>query len=186
MNDHGEESSICSVHPKEAIVGICAICLKERLLILASKSNNSKKKYFGVFKRKPNITLHKVLALGSFLEFWHRNPGSDSGEDSAASLEDSFISIKFEDDGRASWDHKKGSSNQKQASRMEGKGTKSVVVQTKPRRGAQRWKNRIGYLLQIPGKSHVSSLGKVESRRGWIKSPRRMRATSTTITTKTG
>ncbi|KAM0947384.1 putative protein OCTOPUS [Dioscorea sansibarensis] len=179
MNGYREENPRCSFHPKEVIVGICALCLKERLLPLASQSNTntSKIKSFKILKRKPNITLDKVFALASFLlEFRHRNSGGeDSGKGSTASLDDSFISIKFEDNGRASWDHK--------TNHKKGSETESVVVPTKPGGGrALRWKNGIGYLLQVPGKHHVSLSGKARS--GW--SLRMRRTTSATITTKTG
>ncbi|KAH7663630.1 Protein OCTOPUS-like protein [Dioscorea alata] len=181
MNGYTEENPRCSFHPKEVIVGICALCLKERLLLLTPKSNTntSKIKSFKILKKKPNITLDKVFALASFLlEFRHRNSGSgdDSSKGSTASLDDSFISIKFEDNGRASWDHK---TNHKKESRTE-----SVLVPTKPGGGrGPRWKNGIGHLLQMPGKHRVSSSGNV--RRGWSLRMRRTTTTTTTTTTIT-
>lgn len=106
--------------------------------------------------------LIKILEYNEHKLFWGFSLGLDS-----------FISIKFEDNGKASWDHK---TNHKKESRIE-----SVVVPTKPGGGrGPRWKNGIGHLLQMPGKHHVSSSGNV--RRGWSL---RMRRTTTTTTTTT-
>ncbi|KAK1324013.1 hypothetical protein QJS10_CPA02g00498 [Acorus calamus] len=129
MNIYGEENPYsCYYHPKEIIIGICALCLKERLLILASKqshfpslSNTSTKDTqttpFGVvLQRKPSsssttTTLPRVFALGSSflhrLDSRHHQPPPEDvsdDEDTLPSQDYSFISIKFEDNGKASWD----------------------------------------------------------------------------------
>ncbi|KAK1300434.1 hypothetical protein QJS10_CPB13g00646 [Acorus calamus] len=180
MNIYGEENPYsCCYHPKEIIIGICALCLKERLLILASKqshfpslSNISTKDTqttpFGVvLQRKPSssstttattTTLPRVFSLGSsFLHRLdsrhHRRPPEDvsDDEDTLPSQDDSFISIKFEDNGKASWD-KTDPHGGRDAS-------KSVIEHSKPpARGTLRWRRRIGHLFQLlkwrrPGKA---------------------------------
>jgi hypothetical protein len=85
-----EEVLRCSFHPTEVVIGICALCLRERLLILASKQGNyascrdtSKK----VFPRK-TYSLPKVSALGSLLRLEFRNRKSDVTDlDASISLE---------------------------------------------------------------------------------------------------
>ncbi|XP_048431061.1 uncharacterized protein LOC103953156 isoform X2 [Pyrus x bretschneideri] len=37
MNGFREENSFCYFHPKELVVGVCSLCLTERLLILSAK-----------------------------------------------------------------------------------------------------------------------------------------------------
>lgn len=94
-------------------------------------------------------------------------------------LEDSFISIKFEDNGVASWEKNctvsKGSTveNCKEAA----KETKTVIEHGKPR-ASLRWRKRIGHLFQLirwkrSNKGNVCHVGgKVEGvkvRKGWIR-----------------
>jgi hypothetical protein len=37
MNGYREENSFCYFHPNQVLVGVCPLCLNERLLILAAK-----------------------------------------------------------------------------------------------------------------------------------------------------
>ncbi|XP_039122688.1 uncharacterized protein LOC120259197 [Dioscorea cayenensis subsp. rotundata] len=194
-----ESSSCCYFHPKEIVVGICALCLKERLVILASKQGHhlplpkdthTTHKSFRILRRKPIITFNKVFALGSFLhrlDFKQPKPDIADEIDSIPSLDDSFISIKFEENGRAMWDNKKGMMMMKKE-----KEVKSVVEHSKPR-GTLRWRKRIGHLLQLArwkrstkgAPCHVGLPGKVEGRRGWIRSLTRRRTSINTTTTTT-
>ncbi|XP_043722849.1 uncharacterized protein LOC122669988 [Telopea speciosissima] len=168
MNDFAEDNHSCYFHPKEVVVGVCAICLKERLLILASSKQGrvtlkSTKKIRSVHNKKPSITLPRIFDLGSILhrlEFRHRK--SDlSDRDTSTSPEDSFISIRFEDNGIASWD--KGTNNSKvppplgaltnmdystQNLKKEPRVVKSVVEHAKPQ-AMMRWRKRIGHLCQL-------------------------------------
>ncbi|KAG1327997.1 hypothetical protein COCNU_01G019310 [Cocos nucifera] len=209
MDYYGEDNLCCYFHPKEVVVGICALCLKERLLSLAAKQGHlplpkDTRRSFRVLRKKPNITLPKVFALGSFLhriESQHPRPDDDSDEGSIASLEDSFISIKFEDNGHASWDNKEAASmnpsmntinittDKIQDPGKESKGLRSMVEHAKAR-GMLRWRKRIGHLLQLAlwkrsskaGTCHVALGGKVEGakgRRGWIRNLTRRRTTTT-------
>ncbi|XP_058088640.1 uncharacterized protein LOC131235471 [Magnolia sinica] len=193
MNGYGDENSHCYSHPKEVIIGICALCLKERLLVLASSQGHlprSKDKHrpHKVLHRRPTISLPKVFALGSFLhrhESQHRkSDGSD--QDIFTSHEDSFISIKFEDNGRASWDITTSSRVSSESFELpynhklnkEIKGGKSVVEHMKPRT-TLRWRKRIGHLVQLvrwkrSNKANVSHVGSkvvegAKGRKGWIR-----------------
>lgn len=133
----GDDSSspYCCFHPREAVVGVCARCLKDRLLLLlaaAKDANNNPAALLGRSRRSSSISsIPKVFALGSsFLQrldsrhyYTHRRPAEEDDDAAAAaaaadgnysddtasvaSLDDSFISIKFEDNGKATWDSKK-------------------------------------------------------------------------------
>jgi len=71
-NYRDEYSAYCCFHPKEVTVGICALCLRGRLLNLASKQGHlplpkDSSRTFRVLRRRPTITLPQVFALGSLL-----------------------------------------------------------------------------------------------------------------------
>ncbi|XP_020084413.1 uncharacterized protein LOC109707508 isoform X1 [Ananas comosus] len=186
MNCYIENKSCCYFHPREVVVGICAICLKEKLLILASKKsqtppNKEAKKCSRVLRKKPSITLPKVFALSSFLHRPEpRKHGSDhkSGEGSIASLDDSFISIKFEENGTALWDGRKTTCIRPPpppnaiAIGEESRDQLRSVVEHANRGGALRWRPRIGHLLLQLARWKRSDKDEwrkgVEKRRGWI------------------
>ncbi|RZC94511.1 hypothetical protein C5167_026242 [Papaver somniferum] len=138
---HREENSpLCDFHPKQAIIGICPLCLKERLVILASKQGSldnfipyykessstvhhetSTATSNNVHHRNKSVLALKIFALRSFLhrhlEFrkssdnFHVVDADCQGYEST-SQEDSFISIKFQDNEVVSWD--KGTKNAKE------------------------------------------------------------------------
>jgi hypothetical protein len=96
-------------------------------------------------------------------------------------LEDSFISIKFEENGVASWEKstvacKKASSTaENYHESKEAKETKTVIEHGKPR-VSLRWRKRIGHVFQLirwkrSNKGNVCHVGsKVEGvkvRKGW-------------------
>lgn len=96
MNNYRDEHSpCCCLHPKEVVVGVCSLCLKERLLTLASKQgqlpiSKDSNKSFRALRRRPAITLPKVFGLGSFLrrlESRRQRPDDGSDESSIVSLE---------------------------------------------------------------------------------------------------
>lgn len=76
MNGHREDNSCCYFHPKEVVVGVCSLCLTERLLILAAKKGHhvssargrasAHRTQTGIDK-KPPISLPKIFAFSSFL-----------------------------------------------------------------------------------------------------------------------
>ncbi|KAG5544485.1 hypothetical protein RHGRI_017041 [Rhododendron griersonianum] len=109
----------------------------------------------------------------------------------AAKQLDSFISIKFEENGVPSWEESKLVSNASldysniPRSRSKGKGTtnSTVVELPMPRGGSLRWRKRIGLLFQLSrwkkptkgsGVCHVGSSKVVEGVKvtstGWIRS----------------
>ncbi|KAG2701107.1 hypothetical protein I3760_06G029200 [Carya illinoinensis] len=121
MNGYREENSlICYFHPKQVVIGVCPLCLNERLLILASKqghlssaarSSTRTRAQSSSTHRKPHITLPKIFALGgsllSRLEFrhWKSEHSDHDASTSQEAFEDSFISIKIGDNGVASWEN---------------------------------------------------------------------------------
>ncbi|KAK9167576.1 hypothetical protein Scep_002767 [Stephania cephalantha] len=236
--EYGEESQFCYFHPTERLIGVCAFCLNERLLILASKQRHKDSStttrsthHHNISNtttttttntnttssasaaaaatttsgtnfhhcRKPSLTFPKIFALGSFLHRHHESrpankPGGDLDDnfgDASTSQEDSFISIKFEDNGIASWDKGNKSfnhnfmkmnkekiiSNNINKDEHDQENTKSVVEHVKPQ-SALRWRKRIGQLFQIVRRkrsnkasvSHIGSkAGGVKVRNGWIR-----------------
>ncbi|XP_020249510.1 uncharacterized protein LOC109826905 [Asparagus officinalis] len=166
MNNYGDEASPwCSFHPKEVVVGVCALCLRERLINLALEQENfhiskDSNRSFRFLRRRASISLPKVFALSSLLHRLEsrrqRSDDDSSDQGSIASLEDSFISIKFEDNGQASWESKKQEITDhmpKESSRE-----KSVVEHVRSR-GALRWRKKIGQLLQLPRWKRPSKAG---------------------------
>ncbi|AAF16545.1 T26F17.4 [Arabidopsis thaliana] len=74
-----DSSPYCYFHPKEEYVGVCPLCLNERLLVLASKQRSSRTKHSS---SSPIISLPKIFALSSLLsrlDLRHRkfHPSSD-------------------------------------------------------------------------------------------------------------
>ncbi|XP_010063968.1 uncharacterized protein LOC104450939 [Eucalyptus grandis] len=221
MNDYREgNSTCCYFHPQEVIVGVCPLCLNERLLVLAAKQAHNNHHHHlpphstrsshghraqsqsnNPNKKPPVAGLPKIFAFGSFLnrlEFRHWKSGSISYEEASPSPEDSFISIKFEDNGLASWEKNTASkvsfdnckaswphSTSKKtipattASRESSTNNKTVVEHAKPR-ASLRWRKRIGHLFQLmrwkrssKSKGSVCHVGtKVEGvkvRSGWMR-----------------
>lgn len=173
MYDHNrEDKPFCYFHPTEVVTGVCPLCLNERLIILASKQGHHhhlhraksiRNQSFSGDYQKP--TLPKIFALGSLLnrfEFRHRK-SEDFNSDASTSHEDSFISIKFENNiGVGSWE-KGGAGTVSKVSlehcnfswnhslvNNEPKGsTKTVIEHVKPRASTLRWRKRIGHLFQL-------------------------------------
>ncbi|XVF64575.1 hypothetical protein PTKIN_Ptkin09bG0179700 [Pterospermum kingtungense] len=192
-----EDNSGCYFHPKEVVVGICALCLNERLLILASKqgqrsssSGRSSHRLIQAQKKPPIVNLPKIFALGSLLnrlELKHSKSQDSEDHDASTSQEDSFISIKFEKNGVASWEKGTVSKVSLENCSMSWNPTltkehkeanKSVIEHAKPR-APLRWRKRIGHLFQLikwkrSNKANVCHMGsKVEGvkmmRKGWIR-----------------
>ncbi|XP_019182038.1 PREDICTED: uncharacterized protein LOC109177184 isoform X1 [Ipomoea nil] len=207
--------SCCYLHPKEVVVGVCALCLNERLTVLASKqekaapaakfyhtitnNNNNKKNphrktsssatYYGFSTTtKPHqpsrIHLPKIFTLSSLLR--RRRSDPDCHHDGGASTSsregaktnrcidkkmgkgalkkdgkrcmhknffvDSFISIKFENNGAASWE-KEGtvpmvSLNHCDMPWRRSSNATAMVEHAKPR-GSLRWRKRIGHIFHV-------------------------------------
>ncbi|PSS19912.1 Laminin-like protein [Actinidia chinensis var. chinensis] len=187
---YGEDKPCCYFHPKETnTVGVCPLCLNERLLILAAKHTSE----HSIIKHR---NVPKIFAFGSLLnrfEFQHKR------FDNSESPQDSFISIKFENNGIASWekgkvskvslDHCRISWNQSEVSKVSldhcriswnkisNRETKRVIQHANPS-GSLMWRKRIRRLLWVtrwkgPTKRGVCHVGsKVEGvkvRGGWIR-----------------
>lgn len=74
-----DSSPYCYFHPKAEYVGVCPLCLNERLLVLLSKQRSSRTKHSS---SSPIISLPKIFALSSLLsrlDLRHRkfHPSSD-------------------------------------------------------------------------------------------------------------
>ncbi|XP_074556213.1 uncharacterized protein LOC141812056 [Curcuma longa] len=98
----GNPSCCCHFHPQQEMVGVCALCLREKLLqVLASNYPQKTPKK----QTKSRIRIGKVFVLPSFFHLSHPSNKFDEEAASASisSLEESFISIKFEENGQASW-----------------------------------------------------------------------------------
>ncbi|GMH00701.1 hypothetical protein Nepgr_002540 [Nepenthes gracilis] len=175
MNDHCSEYSnknpfCCYFHPNEDIVGVCHLCLKERLLILAAKQGRKhhhrrQARRSGsvgggadLQRKPPPFTLHKIFAFGSLLRS-RKSQNSDHHLDASTSLEDSFISIKFEENGAALWENGKASKvftersktlcdRESFAAKEANAKAKSVVEHAKPRLFLG-WRKKIGQLFQL-------------------------------------
>ncbi|KAL3641751.1 hypothetical protein CASFOL_012566 [Castilleja foliolosa] len=156
MNDYR-----CFFHPREFVIGICSLCLNERLLVLAAKQGPIHRRHHHHQTQKKTIT--KIFALTSLfnlLEIKKQKADDQYCISSSTSPEESFISIKFEDNGVASWDKGKISKmpfDQQLKTTMtwnenvknDTKKIKSVVEHAKLPRAALRWRRRIGHLFQL-------------------------------------
>ncbi|GAB2224347.1 hypothetical protein Droror1_Dr00005102 [Drosera rotundifolia] len=119
MNEQREEKTPrCCFHPKQQLVGVCPVCLNERLLVLAAKQGNNQQRH------QPRKTKHQSVIVRRYgggesahlqgkrsaVRFVRVCWGShDESVDQiqGTSLEDRFISIKFEKNGVASWEEKR-------------------------------------------------------------------------------
>ncbi|CAH2033563.1 unnamed protein product [Thlaspi arvense] len=181
-----DSSPYCYFHPKEEYVGVCPLCLNERLLVLASKQRSSRTKHSS---SSPIISLPKIFALSSLLSRLdlrhHRKFHPSSDLDVSTSQEDSFISIKFEDDGNASWEKKTVSkvcvdnTNTTLKQQQSPITSTTSIVEHNSAKSSLRWRKRIGHLFHViklrSGSStsscHVAS-SKVEGakvrKHGWM------------------
>ncbi|GMI90867.1 hypothetical protein like AT1G21830 [Hibiscus trionum] len=181
MNGYREHNSCCYFHPKQPLIGVCPLCLNDRLLILASKQAHSSSSTRGshrFLQNKPHIHLPKIFALASLL---HRNHCKSQGfddHDASTSQEDSFISIKFEENGVGSWEKGKVSKVSLENCSMSWKpalgkdlkeGNKSVIEHPKPG-GSLRWRKRMGHLFQLVRWKRSSSKaeGVKAMKKSWI------------------
>ncbi|KAL0799914.1 hypothetical protein Bca101_055089 [Brassica carinata] len=181
-----DSSPYCYFHPKEKYVGVCPFCLNERLLVLASKQRSSRTKHLS---SSPIIsTLPRIFALSSLLSRLdlrnHRKFHPSSDLDVSTSQEDSFISIKFENDGNASWEKKTVSKvcvdNNTNSTCKTQQSPITSIVEHNSAKSSLKWRKRIGHLFQViklrSGSStsscNVASSSKVEGtkvrKQGWM------------------
>ncbi|KAK4756223.1 hypothetical protein SAY87_006350 [Trapa incisa] len=123
FSDH----SRCYVHPSLQLVGVCPLCLNDRLVFLAAAMRSRRHRFLCLFSScasgrghrgrgrssilgsKKKTTFGKFLAIGSLVkrQNWTADALEDSGDATSSLEDDSFISIKFEDNGQASWEKNK-------------------------------------------------------------------------------
>ncbi|KAK4766052.1 hypothetical protein SAY87_007694 [Trapa incisa] len=200
MNAHRDDSPFsCYFHPGVAFVGVCPLCLNERLVVLAAKQRRPRRSISGHAltahhhhpsinsTKKPPLNIPKIFAIGTLLnrlEFRHWR--TDSLDDASSSPEDdSFISIKFEDNGVASWEKNKLASkvsvdnsnripwnNRNTVGRAPASAlikdvktatasTKRVIEHPKPRVSSLRWRKRISHLFHLIRWKRTSKGGSV-------------------------
>ncbi|TKY74273.1 hypothetical protein E2542_SST03033 [Spatholobus suberectus] len=197
-NGYREEKSFCYFHPKQVLVGVCPLCLNERLLIVAAKqgrhhnrsssSKPSSHRLQSSRHRRPPSSIHKIFAFGSLFtrpESHQWKSHNYDYDDVSPSPEESFISIKFEENGVASWEKSTVSKvSLENCSKMSwnhykkdnsSSSNRSVIEHGKSR-DSFRWRKRIGHMFQLirwkksAGVCHVGS--KVEGakvRKGWMR-----------------
>lgn len=144
--------------------------------------------------RKPSSSIHKIFAFGSLFtrqDSHHWKSQNFDYDNVSPSPEESFISIKFEENGVASWEkstvsnkvplEKCNSNNNKVSLNNENNKDKSTnnksVIEHGKSRDSFRWRKRIGHMFQLirwkksGGVCHVAST-KVEGvkvRKGWMR-----------------
>uniref|UniRef100_A0ACD5XFR0 Uncharacterized protein n=1 Tax=Avena sativa TaxID=4498 RepID=A0ACD5XFR0_AVESA len=207
QGQQGTDSTLlCYFHPRELLVGVCAHCLRERLLLLLSSNQQgggrervpadganylSARTYGRALRRVKTGSIVSVFAIGSSLlhrrdssrHYTHGgvhgdgvddkiNPDADADEAaSIASLDDSFISIKFEDNGKATWvdtENQKapagGEADAKSADKAPAASSATTAVVEHARRGSvgvTRWRKQVvGRLLQLARWKKRSTGGK--------------------------
>ncbi|KAK4775636.1 hypothetical protein SAY87_023597 [Trapa incisa] len=201
-------SSSCFFHPDVVFVGVCPLCLNERLIIIAAKrrrlSGLTDKAHRhdqpSISGKKATISISKILSVVSLLarlEFRHW--GNDGNRDGSSGTEDdSFISIKFGDNGAASWEKDRPRSKVSigncnipwihrnpdrkvtaiKDAKPKSKTTttevkKSAIQHSNPQATSLRWRKRIGHLFHLIRWKRSSKAGaKVEGvkvRSGWMR-----------------
>ncbi|XP_039038727.1 uncharacterized protein LOC120176352 [Hibiscus syriacus] len=154
MNGCREDKSWCYSHPQQVVIGVCPVCLKERLLLLASEQARSPSSNRGFVQKKPRIHLPNIFALPS-LKHW--KPRDFDHHDASTGQEESFISIKFGENGVGSWEKGKVSKVSLENCSMSwnptlGKDLKEChksVIQHPNSGGTLRWPKRMGHLFQL-------------------------------------
>ncbi|XP_008784203.2 uncharacterized protein LOC103703201 [Phoenix dactylifera] len=166
MNIYGEDLPRCYFHPKQVVVGICSLCLRERLLNLASKQGHKHPQAEDtrrslVLKRKLTICLPRFYAVSSILhrlKFRHQRT-NDGFDECSIPSQDSFISVNFVDD-----DQPAPHGQNKEGGSME------YVKQP----GIPRWRKKIGRLFEFAKWKGSPKPGTCKERnqggKGWTKS----------------
>ncbi|XP_020228502.1 uncharacterized protein LOC109809573 [Cajanus cajan] len=183
MNRNGfrEEKSFCYFHPKQLLIGVCPLCLNERLLIVAAKQgrhhHNRSSSSHSLQTSKPSSSIHKIFAFGSLFtrhESHHCKSHNYDYDDVSPSPEESFISIKFEENGVASWEKSTVSlekCNKKKMLWKHEKDKSRSVIEHGKSRDLLRWRRRIGHMFQLirwkkgGGVCHVGT----KVRKGWMR-----------------
>ncbi|KAL2339788.1 hypothetical protein Fmac_007728 [Flemingia macrophylla] len=163
-NGYREDKSFCYFHPKQLLVGVCPLCLNERLLVVAAKQGRHH--HTRLQTSKPSSSIHKIFAFGSLFtrqqshhckshnyDYDDVSPSPEATNDNDIlndfNFAESFISIKFEENGVASWE-KSSVSLEKCNKKMPWKHEKNKsVIEHGKSRDSLRWRKRIGHMFQL-------------------------------------
>ncbi|KAI3685542.1 hypothetical protein L6452_34790 [Arctium lappa] len=136
-----KDEGCCYFHPDEVFVGVCPLCLYERLIVVAGK----RCRRLGLYRSgsckssKPRIILPKMFAIDSLI---HRKTKKHHVNNDAS--DDSFISIRFDrNSSMGAWEKGKVSLQDCNINQ------KSVVEHAKPPWSSMRWRKRIGNVFQL-------------------------------------
>ncbi|KAL8172013.1 hypothetical protein V2J09_023817 [Rumex salicifolius] len=158
-------TDFCNYHPDQLIVGVCPLCLHDKLLIIAAIQDRrshgrllrpTEELQQPIHSRKPSngglLTFGSLLSRLELRRSHRRSDyrescnfdddcGAGSGSQSdSLSLEDSFISIKLEEHGDAN------------STSVGAINTKALYKEGNWKSGgggSLRWRKRIGQLLQL-------------------------------------
>ncbi|KAJ0587995.1 putative protein OCTOPUS [Helianthus annuus] len=175
-NDQGS-GCYCYFHPDEVFVGVCPLCLYERLIVVAAKRCRGGLRLYASSackSSKPCMVVPKMFAIDYLI---HRKTKKNKlkpkakdvdDDDASASLDDSFISIRFDEDNTVgAWE--------------KGKDPKSIVEHAKPQWSSLRWRKRIGHVFQLitSKKSNklIGSTGRMVKGSRWIRNLTRRKKT---------
>ncbi|XP_076891225.1 uncharacterized protein LOC143542547 [Bidens hawaiensis] len=173
MEKDDQRCYYCYFHPDEIYVGVCPLCLYERLVVVAAKRCRGGLRLYTSStckSSKPCMVVPKMFAIDYLI---HRKtkkhklkPKDD--DDASASQDDSFISIRFDDDNTlGAWE--------------KGKDSKSIVEHAKPQWSSMRWRKRIGHVFQlITSKKSNRNIGSGKMVKGsrWIRNLARRKTTN--------
>ncbi|KAK4276736.1 hypothetical protein QN277_014850 [Acacia crassicarpa] len=187
MNKNGYryEKSCCYFHPKHEVVGVCPLCLNERLLVLAAKqglnpSTSTSKIHTSAHRKTQTSSIHKIFAFGSLFsrpDSQHWKSQTYQYDDSSPSPEESFISIKFEKNGMASWEKNSAATTTNDTRESKNKvppeTTKSVIEHGKSG-DTLRWRKKIGHIFHLMRWKRPTTKSNVEGgtkkvRKGWMR-----------------
>ncbi|KAI3733134.1 hypothetical protein L1987_64352 [Smallanthus sonchifolius] len=172
MEKGGHQGCYCYFHPDEVFVGVCPLCLYERLIVVAAKRCRGGLRLYTSStckSSKPCMVVPKMFAIDYLIHRKNRKHKFDiKDDDASASQDDSFISIRFDGDNTVgAWE--------------KGKDSKSIVEHTKPQWSTMRWRKRIGHVFQLitskKSNRHVGSGRMVKGGR-WIRNLTRRKTTS--------
>ncbi|XP_071717460.1 uncharacterized protein [Rutidosis leptorrhynchoides] len=146
MKSLNDEGCFCYFHPDEVFVGVCPSCLYERLIVVAAKrrrlTTTARLRFYksNINSCKSRINLPKMFAL---IHRKTKKPlldlklDDDDDDDASTNHDDSFISIRFDDNKIVgAWEKKKD--------------CKSVMEHTsQPQWSSITWRKHIGHVFHL-------------------------------------
>ncbi|KAK1436437.1 hypothetical protein QVD17_02217 [Tagetes erecta] len=142
MDKDDHQGGYCYFHPDEVFVGVCPLCLYERLIVVATKRCRGGLRLYASStckSVKPCMVMPKMFAIDYLIHRKtrkHKLKVKDHEDIASASQDDSFISIRFDEDNTTGeWE--------------KGKDSKSIVEHAKPPWSSLRWRKRIGHVFQL-------------------------------------